>query len=447
MKTIALALLASTSFGTSAAHGAFPDGAWQLRDYGYVLDVDGDSVRVFDVTAKHCVLNSNADQAQLQAWFGSVQNHSATNITARGGITQYSFSALDKLSDACQQAKPNRDAAANFKVLADTLEQHYAFFAERKIDWPALRAKHEKALDKGGNERKLRAALSEIADVIGDPHLSITNGKSWLSEGKPEVLKRYESQSGSSVIEQLKGLRAALQGKQTPLISPLQSVGKRIVTGRLSADTGYVALASMGGFDPAVSEDAGADKHREVSLAMFDEMLQSVKSDQLKNIVIDLRFNQGGFDSVAIELASRFAAERTLAYRKQIYNSGELSDAQDIWVEPSPRKRFAGDVVVLIGPGTVSAGETAAIALSALPNVTTLGSDHTQGALSDAIPKALPNGWRFTLSMEVASDPSGSSFEVRGVKPDVEETRTAGKWTQASYRAAIDQAVQMLETR
>jgi C-terminal processing protease CtpA/Prc len=72
-----------------------------------------------------------------------------------------------------------------------------------------------------------------------------------------------------------------------------------------------------------------------------------------------------------------------------------------------------------------------------------LGVQHTQGALSDAIPKTLPNGWEFTLSIEVLTDARGQRYEVRGIQPDVLETPY--KWTQNSHGKAILQALASLE--
>jgi carboxyl-terminal processing protease len=75
-------------------------------------------------------------------------------------------------------------------------------------------------------------------------------------------------------------------------------------------------------------------------------------------------------------------------------------------------------VIVLTSDYTVSAAETATMALRALPSTIQIGQP-TRGVLSDKLEKVLPNRWTFSLSNEVYVDPKGEVFEVRGVPPDV----------------------------
>jgi C-terminal processing protease CtpA/Prc len=74
-------------------------------------------------------------------------------------------------------------------------------------------------------------------------------------------------------------------------------------------------------------------------------------------------------------------------------------------------------LVVLTDDFTVSAAETATMALRALPGTVQIGQP-TRGVLSDRLEKVLPNGWTFSLSNEVYMDPKGKIFEGAGVPPD-----------------------------
>ena len=66
-------------------------------------------------------------------------------------------------------------------------------------------------------------------------------------------------------------------------------------------------------------------------------------------------------------------------------------------VQPSARPSFRGLVVELIGPYTLSAGETFAQGLMGrTPRVTRIG-ENTQGVFSDVLARRLPNGWTFGL--------------------------------------------------
>jgi carboxyl-terminal processing protease len=194
----------------------------------------------------------------------------------------------------------------------------------------------------------------------------------------------------------------------------------------------------MGGYQEKLDESAGADAHARAAEPVLDSLFEAFKSR--KGLIIDLRFNQGGFDSVGLAWAARVANQTTVAYRKRAGNA-ELTTVS---VTPSTRVGFRGPVVVLIGPYTVSAGETAAQALKVLSNVSTLGQS-TQGALSDAIPKALPNGWRFTLSIEHFVAPTGEPLELVGIKPTHMSSSAVRSDAKARYLDEITQALALFE--
>jgi carboxyl-terminal processing protease len=112
----------------------------------------------------------------------------------------------------------------------------------------------------------------------------------------------------------------------------------------------------------------------------------------VKAMVLDLRVSSGGYDAVAMEIASRFAKDKQVVFRKHATGGA----GYEVTITPSTEERFEGPVAVLIGENTVSAGE-----------------------LSDAIPKRLPNGWSFTVSIESILTKDGTLVEAKGVQPGV----------------------------
>jgi C-terminal processing protease CtpA/Prc len=73
----------------------------------------------------------------------------------------------------------------------------------------------------------------------------------------------------------------------------------------------------------------------------------------------------------------------------------------------------------LIGPLTISAGETFTQALMGrTPRIIRIG-ENTQGVFSDVLGRRLPNGWRFGLPNEVFRTPQGTTFDGPGIPPDV----------------------------
>jgi C-terminal processing protease CtpA/Prc len=74
--------------------------------------------------------------------------------------------------------------------------------------------------------------------------------------------------------------------------------------------------------------------------------------------------------------------------------------------------------VELIGPLTISAGETFTQALMGRsPHVMRIG-ENAQGVFSDVLSRKLPNGWGFGPN-EVFRTKRGTTFDAVGVPPDI----------------------------
>lgn len=136
----------------------------------------------------------------------------------------------------------------------------------------------------------------------------------------------------------------------------------------------------------------------------------------VRGIIVDLRFNDGGWDRVGLALAGRFAERATPAFTKHAVRSGAAVELQTVSTAPAPGRRHIGPVAVLTSDATVSAAEVATLALRALPNVRVFGWP-TYGALSDEMAFRLPNGWEGTVSNEVYTASDGQVYEGRGIPP------------------------------
>jgi hypothetical protein len=130
------------------------------------------------------------------------------------------------------------------------------------------------------------------------------------------------------------------------------------------------------------------------------------------------------FDILALALASRLAHEEYFAYAKVARLDPDDPDLrtplQERLVPVSIRPSFRGPVVQLIGPFTISAGETLTQALMGRrPRIVRVG-ENTQGVFSDVLGRRLPNGWRFGLPNELFLTREGEFFDGPGIPPDLE---------------------------
>jgi hypothetical protein len=137
-----------------------------------------------------------------------------------------------------------------------------------------------------------------------------------------------------------------------------------------------------------------------------------------------------------------------LAYAKVARNNldGALrfTEPQEVWVMPSTRPYFHGPVVLLIGPDTVSAGETFTMALMERePHVTRIGLN-TQGVFSDVLRRTLPNGWRFQLPNEKYLTKDRQSFDGMGVPPEIRTPFFSPGDIERGRDSALEAALQIL---
>jgi C-terminal processing protease CtpA/Prc len=113
-------------------------------------------------------------------------------------------------------------------------------------------------------------------------------------------------------------------------------------------------------------------------------------------------------------------------------------------VHPSTRPGFRGPVVELVGPLTISAGETFTQALMGRsPHIVRIG-ENTQGVFSDVLGRQLPNGWRFGLPNEIYRTADGTIFDLVGIPPDIEVPVFADADVAAGKDPAMARALEVL---
>lgn len=413
MRTGLLALCLSAVVLTPAGSLAqpqasvLPAGVWQSQGYGYVAVVDRRRVRTFDISAAGCVRGRTFTLSAFHDYFGSVATENDGSVVLNRSPTRDTVRQVERLPSSCRRPLRGSDHGQNIALFAQTFEELYPFFGERGVDWQsAIETAHANS---GGD---LFDVLTDMVQPLNDGHVTITAGERSLDletvsapgpapDGAPWVWRTLRTT-----------LRDYVQGAETPLQSPaILSGNRRVLYGRIADNIGYLAPLSMGAWAEGQTEATPSAEHAAAAANLMNQILTELRDT--RGMVIDLRLNPGGFDAVAMEIVSRFAAQRTLAFRKHAADG----ETYDVFLEPSQGQHFEGPIVVLIGNNTVSAGETAALAFASLPHAVLLGQP-TRGILSDAIPKTLPNGWTYTLSVETVLTPEGAAVEVVGVQPD-----------------------------
>lgn len=430
--------------GPSAAStlGPLPDGIWRTSGYGYILEANAGKLTIYDETRVACILNSVSDGPEAEEYIGKTELDAAGNhAILHAGISLIPADRLRKLPGRCKPAHADTDPLRNFNVLWQTFDEHYAFFDTRKVDWKKVRTEYRPKALATRTDVALFDILSSMLVTLKDAHIHLDTPDKQFQAGKePQPV----TPDADGIIPTRKALQRALKdyitGPSTPLLQPAISVGRqRIWYGRVAPDTGYIAVFAMGGFeDDVISSDANAQAAQRV--------LQQVAADLsgVSGVVLDLRYNQGGYDPVSMALAGLFTDKPSLAFRKSARGSSMKPYA--ITLQPAPPPRLLVPVAVLISKYTVSAAESAAAMFRTLPNATLIGQA-TEGALSDVLEKKLPNGWRFTLSNEIFLDADGSSPEGVGILPRIVTPVPVPTSSDARFHPDISEAVRWLNGR
>jgi hypothetical protein len=129
----------------------------------------------------------------------------------------------------------------------------------------------------------------------------------------------------------------------------------QIQYGHIDEATGYLRILSFSNYVTKGGFAAG--------LAALEAALDDIFSDRaLGALVIDVRINSGGADPYGLAIASRLATSEYLAYTKEArtdpIDRNKWTPGDPSLVRPSARPGFRGPAVELIGPLTISAGET-----------------------------------------------------------------------------------------
>jgi len=390
--------------GANAGKKAEADGRWQMRGYGYYLEIDRGKVKSYQTTDTTWLespdLAGTIREGILKTAYSSfavIRQGDVLELkdTTTGGIyrLQPATASPPKTGEAPDRGDPNY----NFEVFWQSFNENYAFFDLYGVDWKAAYNKYAAQVKPDLSEEALMELLAEMVQDLNDNHISLTNGEDEFSPYRGTPAWR----------ERIRDVVQVIETKYVPDIKYLSD--ERIRYGWLNDHIGYINLVAM-----------AADENTEASLdklvPSLDKALKQLQT--AKTIVLDVRFNEGGQDAVSLAYANRFADRKREVYSKQASVRDGEAARETRFIEPKGDASYSGKVVLLTSGVTESAAESFAQSMRQLPNVEIVG-ERTAGFFSDALTRILPNGGSFTLSNERYFGPDGQLLEGRGVAPDV----------------------------
>ena len=291
-----------------------------------------------------------------------------------------------------EQEEPN-DAVNVFDYLWTKIDQQYAFFDVKGVDWDSVREVYRpKVYDNMDNDSLFRVCAAML-NTLRDGHTNLFSSFD-VSRNDSVFYKMYAEKNMDDEVVMLNYLTVNVHTTGSFMHNALRD--------------GKVAYISYPSFQNAISEYS------------LKYLVNHYKDS--KGIILDLRQNGGGsIDNIRM-LLSIFDNHKQPLYFSQIKSGPQHNDftelatvyATDSCILDTP---YTKPVAVLIDRGSYSATSFFALCTMGYDNIRLFG-DYTGGGLGLPNGGALPNGWvyRFSITRTLALD--GNNYE-NGVPPDV----------------------------
>lgn len=425
-------LLGAMLLGCANTPGNDPGGdpsarsLWRSRGYGMVWLFNGGVFTEYQVTKKSryvalrgTIERTGESRGTLRDddgdFYFSFEETGGQLLGSMGDGTVIQFDPLPELDDV-EYTKPTTDPVANFEVFWTLFDEQFALFPQLALDWQSVYDTYRPRVAADTTPEQLFSILGEMVALTRDGHTSLeaeeldleAEGGSarplpsdWLFDDENQALLK------TAVAKYLDGGVLSSQ--------PGEHIQSGTVAGR---SIGYVAVHTMSDFT-----NAGSPPDDEQEFAQqFDSVLSGFKDKSA--LIIDLRLNDGGWDSVAMALASRLTSEVRPAYTKQARIGGYdvLAEPTAVSFGPAGEQFLGKPVIVLVSNISLSAAEVCLLALQHLPDVKFVG-ETSYGIFSNVLSIELPNGWEGGLSNEVYRSAEGMLYEHVGVPPHVAVTQ------------------------
>ena len=170
---------------------------------------------------------------------------------------------------------------------------------------------------------------------------------------------------------------------------------KTIKPAKLENDIGYIRITT---FDLQTADD-------------FKAAFNSLKSQGIKGLVIDLRYNPGGIIDATVDIADMFLGEGIVTYTKT--KSGEMDYYR------SDKNMDDIPIVLLVNEGSASASEIMSGAFKDTKRATLIGTKTFGKGIVQRVQKFGSEGEGIKMTVSEYFTPNGVNIHKIGIEPDI----------------------------
>ena len=406
-------------------------GNWEYLGFGRGR-VIGDSIveSYYTSNAGNVRMSDNSVEDFLKYY--TVDTLSNDTILIKDGVKIFKLFRSDKDFAANVKDSLANDPKYNFEVLWNTFNEQYSYFKERNIDWNAMYATYAAQVSPDTKPLELFLLFEKMLGEINDGHISISV--------PDELEEAYEKQQAESPTENDGDIPDGLDKKVKNLIveKHLKKLGEfnngELKWGMVDDEVAYIQTSNMVSWahypsastkpkeefweewwDQLNKADNYHDDVADGTRFMMDSIVSTIQD--AKAVILDMRFNGGGFDDASVEILNHFVSKETDICTKKVRLGNGFTEKQLMTLTPAA-KIFKGKLIVLTSYETASAAELLVLGAREIPNAEIMGST-TEGVFSDVLKKRLPNGWNYGLSNMIYESMDSVSYEEVGLTPDI----------------------------
>jgi carboxyl-terminal processing protease len=193
------------------------------------------------------------------------------------------------------------------------------------------------------------------------------------------------------------------------------------------------------------------------TLELLRVAVQEANDQRCTGLILDLRGNIGGYDSMAADILGSFYSQKTFYEYQESYNyvlgKHEVLPEDVVYIEPA-QQRFDGQIIALINTKCMSSGEGIAYGIENLPNGETLGFYGTNGSFGMTasevdMPGNLTISWPYGRSLdENRNTQLDSKGGIGGVAPSIRVPMTEENAIKAANGedVELDEALRILNS-
>ena len=420
-------------------------GVWVEDGTPSVFNVTDEGVKFYQHTSETCALILDIPSITIaEAQVTNIYRYGTRRMSfVPAGSTEFSTQFFNKatLPKPCENAQQLTQFDPVFAAnhIWHTLNDFYPFFPLRNVDWNERKEKYLTQVTENTTEEELFNIVSEMLTGLDDFHvsLSMNNGeesryftpgvnKGWNKVSESLILEEQDTFNDDEIETVFSNINLVFSSifHEAFTEGPWQTTETLafgdIPTMRWITLPGNIAYLQLNAL--YIDEDDNSPPlNNQEQLAFFHQTMENVMNDlgDTEGMILDLRFNGGGYDELALNLAGYFANREIKVADKFNYVESKLTQETRVKIIPNKELHYTQPVYVITGRDTGSAAEILTLAMRSLPHVTHIG-EATAGALSDVFSIAPARGWNLGFSHQVYISSDRHIYEARGVPPHIE---------------------------